>query len=160
MIQLMKKIIKFLATMFLVTILSTCSKSPLCWGDDKNRGIIVSEVKIDQLWCIDPFMLPEQQYVIDDNETYYNLITDTVDCDSSDLPEIDFINYTLLGQYATGGCEVKFIRKVSDNEKDREYLYSITVRECGLCNKERFDMNWVLVPKLPDNYTVEFSIKE
>ena len=141
-------------------VMGGCSKSPLCWGDDKNKGIIISNLTVNPLHCIDPFQLPDQEYVINDYESYINLITDTVYCDSSSLPDIDFSQNTLLGQYATGGCEVKFIREVTNNSADNEYFYEITVRDCGACERLRYSMNWVIVPKLPENYNVRFNIKQ
>ena len=145
-------------TLLTITSLCSCSKSPLCWGDDKNKGLIASTVNINQLNCGSQDQVDEKQYVIDSDEEYYGLISNYIYCDSSDLPEVDFVKYTLLGQYATGGCEVKFIREVIDNPDSKEYIYSIKVRDCGSCQSLRFDMNWVLVPKLPEYYNVRFEI--
>ncbi len=147
------------AIIFSIVFLSSCSKSPLCWGDDKNKGLILSEVIINQPSCHDQDKITENKHIINSEEDYYNLFADIMYCDTSELPQVDFMKYTLLGQYASGGCEVKFIREVIDNPESDEYLYSIIVRDCGSCQKLRYDMNWVLVPKLPENYTVRFSVE-
>ena len=72
---------------------------------------------------------------------------------------IDFSAYTLLGNYASGGCNVAFTRTVELDEQAKKYWYTIKVREAGACKRLEYSMNWVLVPKLPPGYTVEFQIK-
>ena len=141
-----------------ILFLGGCSKSPLCWGDNKNKGLIVSDVIINQPGCCDHDTVTENKHIINSEEEYYNLFDDIMYCDSSDLPQVDFKKYTMLGQYASGGCEVKFIREVTNDEKTHEYLYTITVRDCGACQVHVSSMNWVLVPKLPENYTVRFEL--
>ncbi|KKM87198.1 hypothetical protein LCGC14_1271400 [marine sediment metagenome] len=155
-----QKLFSSVGITLLILFLASCSKSPLCWGDDKNKGLIVSEVNINLAGCLDQDNNTGKQYIIDSNEEYYSLTENSNYCDSSDLPYVDFGKYTLLGQYATGGCEVKFIREVSYNSETQEYLYSIIVRDCGACQSMRYDMNLVLVPKLPENSNVKFIIKE
>ena len=36
----------------------------------------------------------------------------------------------------------------------------IKVKECGWCDKLGYSMNWVLVPRLLENWSVEFSTLE
>ncbi|MFT7344163.1 MAG: hypothetical protein ACI9XP_000746 [Lentimonas sp.] len=82
-------------------LISSCSKSPKCWGDDKNQGIVNSAIRID---CA-----PNgEQFIISDDSIYRSLFPSS--CNS---PAIDFNSNSLLGLYADGGCELKFIREVS-----------------------------------------------
>lgn len=72
---------------------------------------------------------------------------------------IDFTQYTLLGKYASGGCRVVFERNVTRNDSQKNVLYDITVHQCGDCQIYHGEMNWVLIPKIPDDYTVTFVVE-
>jgi hypothetical protein len=61
--------------------------------------------------------------------------------------------------YQRGTCRVNFERNVSTDSINKKYIYSIKVNECGNCKTNYEHMNWVLVPKIPDNWTVEFISK-
>ncbi len=74
---------------------------------------------------------------------------------------IDFSKYSVLEKGVnTGGCSVVFERNVSKNIKHKKILYTITVHQCGDCKKLNISWNWVLVPKIPEDYTVEFKVIE
>ena len=79
-----------------------------------------------------------------DNRTTYN--------------PIDFSKYTVLGQSTSGSCRVVFDRNVIKNTELKKYIYKINVIYCGTCEKLALDMNWVLIPKLEDDFTVEFLV--
>lgn len=140
---------RILFTILIFTALfSACSKSPKCWGDNKNKGIINSSIRID---CA-----PDgEQFIISDDSTYVNLFPS-----SCNLPTIDFNTNSLLGLYAEGGCELKFIREVSQLDNEKKYHYKVTVKSCGFCKKLAYSYNWVTVPKLPSGWTVTFEINE
>jgi len=71
---------------------------------------------------------------------------------------IDFSQYSVLGKYAIGKCNVVFNRNVSKNIEKQKYIYKITVNQCGLCGVGNVSMNWVLIPKIEDDFTVEFEV--
>jgi len=130
----------------LVILITSCGKSPKCWGKDKNEGDISESVKIT---C--PPMIGDR-WVINNQNTYQQ----TFDSGCA-LPTIDFNNYTLLGLEATGGCEAKYIREV-EREDDGTTHYKVTVKSCGTCKKLSVSYNWVTIPKIPDNATVTFEV--
>ncbi len=72
---------------------------------------------------------------------------------------IDFNQYTLLGKYARGSCKVTFERDVTKEDTQKKYFYKIKIHQCGTCKTNRESMNWVLVPKIPDDYNVSFTIE-
>ena len=140
---------KILFTIILFAgLVSSCSKSPKCWGDDKNKGIINGSIRID---C-EP---NGEQFIINDDSTYKETFSS-----SCTLPTVDFSSYTLLGLYADGGCEVKFIREVTQLDNENKYHYKVTVKSCGACKKLGYSYNWVTVPKLPSGWTVTYEIDE
>lgn len=149
--------LKILSLFLLIFGLSySCSKSPKCWGNHKNKGIIESSI---QIHC-EPANYQEN-FIIENDSAYKQLfsysINDPLNCE---LPTIDFKKYTLLGVNATGACEVKYIREVSQNDNEQKYHYKVTVKSCGACLKESYSFNWVTVPKLPEGWMVTFETEE
>lgn len=141
----------------LLILLSSCDKKECDLPADTNSGLIVSSFDIDNN-CVrlDEF---KDFYVIRTRQEYDSLkITkSSVDsCSTYNLNANDFEKYTLLGFKESGTCQVSYSRKVIENFEDKKYIYSIVVNECGDCEKLSFSMNWVLVPKIPEAWTVEF----
>lgn len=151
--QLANRISLIALTLFLSGVCFSCSKSPKCWGDHKNKGIIENSVVIP---CEPAF--DQGEYVIQDDSSYVNTFNNSVpnisDCS---LPPVDFNSYSLLGYYASGACEVKFIREVTKIDSEKRYHYSIIIKSCGACKKESYSFNWVTVPKIPEGWTVTFE---
>lgn len=154
--------------LILITLwtINSCSKSPACWGGDENHGIIEKNYSIhDFPMCIETYVNENEKLIIKSTAELLS-ITDS-NCYnlpeagySSSPPDIDFNEYTLLGFWTTGQCETKFIREVIKNETDKIYTYKIIVKDCGTCKSERYDANLVLVPEIPDDYTVDFIMED
>ncbi len=143
--------LKTICGLIFILLLNACGKSPFCWGEDKNEGII--EQSID-LFCVS---FGNDQPVIDSDSAYAAILSPDPQCKA---PEIDFAKYTLLGQYVTGGCTMKLKRDVTVDEGQQQYVYQVTARDCGRCKKLVTAFNWVLVPKLPAGWTVRFELEE
>lgn len=140
-----------------ITIFSFILFFSSCEKDDIFEGIIVKE--FDTGRCFPPFGDEPDEYIITNDSLYQNLLTlGTVVCDNYTLPEIDFATYTLLGKYTVSDGEVKYYkREVIKNEGSLKYTYKIYMK-CKNNNKAEVSMNWVLVPKLPTGYSVEFTV--
>jgi len=72
---------------------------------------------------------------------------------------IDFSNYTLLGKYASGTCQVSYERNVTRDDVQKKVYYYIKVHECGACMSYSESINWVLVSKIPADYDVIFHVE-
>ncbi len=84
-----------------------------------------------------------------------------LNCDTAVIPNIDFDTFSLLGKYTSGGgCEVEYVRKVYNNINDKTIIYEIDVEYIGGCAMLITNRNWVLIPKLSNNYIVEFVVHE
>ncbi len=106
-----------------------------------------------------------EEVIISDNESYqkfgnsirihpYNL-----DCDTAILPHIDFNNYTLIGKFTDGGgCEAKYLRQIIDDKENKKIIYKISVEYSGMCAMYIVNMNWARIPKISDNYLIEFQV--
>jgi len=159
------KFLLLIALIIFVTI-SSCSKSPACWGDDENNGIIEKYYNVrDFPMCVEAYVSENEKLIIKSSAELLN-ITDS-NCFnlpeagySANPPDIDFNEYSLLGFWTTGQCETKFIREILKNETDKKYIYKIKVKDCGTCKSERYDANLVLVPKIPDGFIVDFVVED
>ena len=106
----------------------------------------------------------EKEFVINTEAEYQDLInyksSFSPSCTNFVLPSIDFSQKTLLGKYASGGgCSIDFTKKVHKDDSNKKVVYVIDVIEQGMCEKLGFSNNWILIPKIPFNYTVEFQVK-
>ena len=74
------------------------------------------------------------------------------------FPEVDFSKYSLLGYHATGtGCDVTFEKHVFRDDTGKRVLYELTVIEEGACEQTVQNRNLILVPPIPEDYTVIFT---
>jgi hypothetical protein len=82
-------------------------------------------------------------------------------CGEASLPYVDFSKYTLLAKYSSGGgCRVDYSRKVVFDSVQKKVVYYIDIEYEGYCEQLAFGGNFVLVPKIPDNYAVEIRLTE
>lgn len=113
--------------------------------------------------CINTFDLRDKEFIITSNEIYHSLLqykSTHPRCENFELPSIDFSQYRLLGKYAQGGgCSIDFVRKVFRDDSNKKIIYSIKVVEEGSCEKLGASVNWILIPKVPSDYSVEFQVK-
>lgn len=136
--------------------LQSCNDTEQFCGDNKSKGIIEEDIFFD---CIGMNDMPDQSWVIQDQEFLDSLYLEKCDKEEGSVPHFDFETYSLLGVYAdAGGCEATFIREVTRDEDAKKYLYTIEIKECGLCDMSIFSMNWVLVPRVPEDWMVEFYV--
>jgi hypothetical protein len=162
----MKSKVSLFLALLIFGIINSCSKSPACWGDDENKGIIEKYYNVyDFPMCVEAYVSENEKLVIKSSSELLN-ITDS-NCYnlpeagySSTSPDIDYNEYSLVGFWTTGQCETKFIREVIKNETDKIYTYKIKVKDCGSCKSERYDANLVLVPKIPDGFIVDFVLED
>lgn len=150
----MKTIIKLIQGSSILALLfftGACGKSPFCWGDDKNKGIIEQSISVP---C---YISMGGEIIIDSDSVYSSVVDSSAGCVRTN---IDFTKHTLLGLTASGGCTMKLKRVVTKNDANKEYVYKVIARDCGMCRKQVFDNNWVLVPKLPEGWAVRFELEE
>ena len=142
--------------LLLALFLSSCSKSPKCWGEDENHGIIETSL---QIHC-EPYS-ENSDFLILSDSAYKAIFTHPNNGElCTTLPYVDFNIHTVLGIYATGQCEVKYIREVRRFDAERKYQYVVVVKSCGTCKRQGYSYNWVLVPRLPEGWSVTFEWRE
>ncbi|MFB0516276.1 MAG: hypothetical protein ACETWG_06695, partial [Candidatus Neomarinimicrobiota bacterium] len=74
-------------------------------------------------------------------------------------PEIDFDIHTLLGARVEGsGCGgPDFNLEAFVDNKQGKYIFRVHTIWYGTCLMARYGLVWALLPRLPENYTVEFD---
>jgi hypothetical protein len=105
------------------------------------------------------------QFVIKTSATFFEKIGNNAsrhEC-LKDFGKLDFNKNTLLGiELNTGYCGFPFGLKSQavKNETEKQYVVKISYFEPrGTCRAlSQYDL-WLLVPKLPDDYTVKFEVK-
>lgn len=151
-----KKIILILGVALVTILVAGCIQQ-------FNQNEIQFTDMNEELTCISPSDLRDSEFIINSDEKYQALLdykSPSSRCENFELPPIDFTQNTLLGKYAQGGgCSIDFVRKVYKDDSNKKIIYSIKVVEEGLCEMLGMSMNWILIPKVPFDYSVEFEVK-
>ena len=147
---------------YLILIISTISSScrkDKCELPDQIIGTGEIDKNALKSQPVITWEMKDKEHVIQvDSLNKYNL---EVSLDNgSTYDSIDFSVYTLLVKYARGNCEVTFVRNVTKNNSQKKVYYNIEVLQCGTCEINWESMNWVLIPKIPNDYEVVFNVTE
>ena len=95
-----------------------------------------------------------KEKVIAEANEYRTIIAD---CANSGLPQIDFHDSIVLVKYEVIGCKDELHCNVYYDEINHKYSYILEI-ERGLCKVAAFIHIWAIVPKLDEDYAVEFSV--
>jgi hypothetical protein len=87
-------------------------------------------------------------------------INPNIDCDTATLVFIDFNKYSLIGIFTGYGACDTIKRNIINDEKNKKIIYDIDIKEyTGSCIKIYIlGLNLALIPKIPDNYKVDFTV--
>ncbi len=150
-----------IATFIVVTFMFSCVEYDSCIDRNRIGGLIDSEIYLGKYFNL----LDSQTIVVTDINSYESLKkhvlpeTNRAASDTFLLPSIDFSKQTLLGRLSTCvGCNTRYNRTVEKNDAQQQYIYTIEIEECGGCEIENISMNWVLVPKIDDDYTIIYKL--
>lgn len=147
------KTIGALAFLLILSMTFSCHKVNLC-GLEQD----VTLGDIEELLDLNCFVGGENEQIIRSTEELEALFANRP-CEGT-LPSIDFSQFTLLGQFGGAtGCERFYSRRVTINENQRKYNFLVRVSECGGCEPWEMRWHWVLVPILPEDYSVSFEFE-
>jgi hypothetical protein len=158
------KISVLLSALLSLLLLSACQMDMIpCGPCEDEPGIILPMAAGPVSDCHDVFFTADQRWIIED-DSYYQALSlhnqfSPLACDSVQFEPVDFSQYTILSMAAdASGCEQYFCPKVEKLDAEQKYRFTITVQECGGCEPLVIRRFWVVVPKLPDGYTVDFEV--
>jgi len=141
----------FLFLLILISFTSCGNYPPV--GESKNVGAIIGD--FEQTDCVSI-----GTYTGDACVVMGPLDFDTVAGSSCNL-NIDFNTHSIIGKTISYGCNARIIRELEIDHIKKQYIYMIKYKESGLCKRLGFAFNLVLVPKVPNDYTVLFGeVKE
>lgn len=128
---------------------------------DSIDGLVISTVAI--VGCDDHFnpINFEKEFVIRTDKEFADFLNTingkNVKCEA--YTPIDFNSFTLIGKsvLCEGSCDFAFDRNFFKT-KEGKYKYEITVKYEGNCDSKTISLNFVLVPKIESNATVDFEV--
>ena len=92
--------------------------------------------------------------LIQNEEEYSTKLRDI--CKTKQIPSVDFSKNTIIGIISSGsGCSREFIKNAYRDDNQRKVVYSVDVKEKGGCKPLFQNWDLVLIPKIPEGYTVE-----
>jgi len=157
---------KKIASIFLISfsLLISCNKNTDnddCPDDNEDLGLISASIDFGE--C--QYKLNETTFIVQNNEEYL-ILQETikeglVTIQNCTFPEINFEDYTLLGQYAeASGCTIDFNRNVAVDSTAKYVDYIVLPEACGLCEMMGFSYNFILIyPKISPDYDILFNGK-
>ncbi|HET6243774.1 MAG: hypothetical protein H0V01_15020 [Bacteroidetes bacterium] len=152
----MKKMALYYSLLIILIFNNSCRKDEVNICSKEYSSVEFENINLPQI----PFTNAE--YIIQDDSTYQEIFK-SFNLDSAVvLPNIDFTQKTLLGQYLKPYPErkknYKYIKKVCFHEIEKKYLYKISLVETN--ERAIFPIsNWALIPKTPSNNLIEFKVK-
>jgi hypothetical protein len=108
----------------------------------------------------------DNNFVVKNEQEYQKLLTDNLSdhpkCQSYKLPDVDFNLNTLVGAITScAGCaEPDILKKVIKISAEKKYLIQIFITQKDICKINFTRKSWLLLPKIEEDYTVEFIINK
>lgn len=143
---------------FIVTLSLTDTIGATALEQDSTPAMTIR--KYDFSRCIS-MPIGEREIVIQDEQTRKSLFRMSPDCQMGYDASVDFNRWTLIGRRfrIPGGCSRggnPFIIRVTQDNHSRVYRHTVITGN-GPCAGNANPQTWVLVPKLPAGYRVEFQ---
>jgi hypothetical protein len=134
--------------------MNACKKCTVA-DADKNTGQIVDKVVV----------YPTSGYLTSNLDGNYHITGDSDFAEGFQVSfdggitkvDVDWNTYDLLANPMLVSCKASFIREVTYNYGNNTVFYNVIANTCESCDPERFVENWVLVPKIPENFVVYYD---
>jgi len=83
-----------------------------------------------------------------------------IGCETATLPPFDFNKQSIIGKYIhTPSSYVGFNYRIIDNPLNKTIKYSIKIEYLNIPSIGHDAMNWAIIPKLKEKYTVVFEVE-
>ncbi|MEM6345893.1 MAG: hypothetical protein AAF927_18510 [Bacteroidota bacterium] len=150
-----------LSLLVLAGLNSCYTDSSLCPDCESDQGIIVSFEAGPTSDCETVRFSQDQNLILTEDSAYQALYLSNnayTACDSLAFESVDFSQHSVLSMAVTGsGCSRSFCVGVLDDVAEKQYRFIARVIECGGCEPLEIVRFWVVVPKLPADYSVSFE---
>jgi hypothetical protein len=142
----------------LVLSLSSCKKCKI-EGENVDAGEINTEVAI----------YPQHGYITQDMSGDYHVHANSPVASKFEMSTdngftrspFNYGAYSILAYPMTLNCNHFLSREVKRNDTNMTATYKITVTQCkdAKCSQQRYIENYVVVPAIPENYTILHDIQ-
>ena len=138
--------------------LSSCKKCKI-EGENVDAGEIITDIAI----------YPDHGYITQDMSGKYHVHGGSTVADKFDMSTdngftrspFNYTNYSILAYPMTLNCNHFLSREVNIDHDNSTATYKITVTQCkdADCSQQRYIENFVVVPAIPDTYTILHDIQ-
>lgn len=164
--KIMKKIFLLLV---LAILLISCNKE----NNNPSELVDVKYINNSDLFnclsCFSPSNLSSKGFIIKDEDSYnrladslrFHVYYPNLNCDTATLKQIDFNAFSLIGIVTSYGMCDSISKSILANSNRTKITYNIIIKEySGFCIQILcVSLNFALVPKIPDDCTVNFYVK-
>lgn len=124
-----------------------------------DKDIQIEVINTEKYPCMNPLnTLSPKEWIIK-TEADYTLLKNHFGL-KCNYPEVDFEKYSILGLYSRteNYCSLKYFHNLKSDNAQKKYIFTLTLNKIGNCKMEnRGDWSWLIVPRLPQDYGVEFK---
>ncbi|MBC7450441.1 MAG: hypothetical protein H7259_03020 [Cytophagales bacterium] len=82
------------------------------------------------------------------------------ECPVDSFPAIDFTVHSLVGiDYKFSGCSttIKRVMECTYHPVHKKAVIRLVLFEKGVCKPSHYGIDWFVIPKIPDGYSIEFT---
>ena len=132
-----------------------CGKNKKCNKEDTFSGIVLRQLDISGDPNYIATVVGSSSGLLIKNDSVYKAAFPQL----TNLPFIDFSQFDLLGNAGGGTCKISFHKEVTADSVAKKYFYRLFVYHCSTYHQKACgSYNWVLVPKLPQGWTITFEV--
>jgi len=153
-----KEVITYMKKMLLLSLLGlTSCQDPTCEKNADQTAGLVLRVLDRRYFAYDTKQgedLSRNGIKISSTEQYKQVF---VDCCANRLDSVDFSQYDILGLTTVNqGSNSSYIMNVTRDDRKKKVIYSVSENYCRRSSPIDGRSNFVVVPKLPAGYWVEY----
>ena len=138
---------------FCFIFLLSCNKSLNCKGDDEIKGEIIDDINLSCNYVGQ--QANDNTYII---KSLNDLIPNSTSEECENSVNVDFNKYSIIGQRIDGQCKMKIIHDLKIDHDTKKYTLTSKVKEFVFCKSQIISTRLLLVPAIPEDYSVEFEI--
>ncbi|MBS3912893.1 MAG: hypothetical protein KG003_00185 [Bacteroidetes bacterium] len=148
----------FLAAAIIVATFSVSCNKKCRALESTNSGLVVGLYDFKECF---PYATFNSTLIIDTDTGFANYQASHFKTCAAQLDAIDFSKNVLLGfKTETHACNAAFHRNISIDTTAKTYTFTVTIEKCDGCGTQLMSTNFLIGPKIPAGYQVNFVKKD